>query len=163
IEPMDQKIGASSSMMAPNRSTLPSPPVISAGPIRMKTPVKPTISPRMVIQFGFARVRNDSNRTSQNGEVEILRAAMPDGTVRSARATRPLPPSRRAVPTIAVDFQLLHVGMASPASRLQVNRITPEMRNRMDACRNGGMVSTENRIARYVEPHTIYSANKAIQ
>jgi hypothetical protein len=129
----------------------------------MKTPVKPTINPRIVIQFGFALVRNDSNRTSQNGEVEIIKAAMPDGTVRSARATRPLPPSRRAVPTIAVDFQLLQVGRASPAIRLQVNRITPDMRKRMDACRNGGMVSTENRIARYVEPQTIYNASKAIQ
>src|SRR6266496_6583743 len=41
--------------------------------------------------------------------------------------------------------------------------MAPEIKNRNAACRKGGMASTENRIARYVEPQTIYTANKATQ
>src|SRR5690349_16010185 len=120
MEPIDQNSGARSSRMTPNVSKLPSPPVISAGPIRRKTPPNPITRPRMPCQVGFdPPARIDSNSTSQNGEVEIIRAAMPDGTLCSAQATRPLPPSSSAVPTIAVDFQLPAVGAGSPDIRLQ--------------------------------------------
>src|SRR5215216_4680556 len=139
-------------------------PVISAGPIKMNTPLNPMINPRIDCQFGLVPpARRDSNNTSQNGDVEITNAAIPEGIFFSASATSPLPPRRSRVPTIAVDFQFAVVGTESPAARLQRNRIAPEIKKRMDACRNGGMVSTANRIARYVEPQTIYSANSAIQ
>src|SRR5215212_6376833 len=150
--------------MIPKVSKLPFPPVISAGPMRMNTPPKPIINPTMDCQVGFAPpVRSDSNKTSQNGDVEIISAAMPEGIVCSAQATNPFPPSSNAAPTIAADFQLLRVGAGSPAIRRQMKRIAPERRNRNAACRKGGIVSTEKRIARYVEPQTIYSASKATQ
>src|SRR5688572_6733171 len=161
---MDQKSGARSSKMTPNVSKLFSPPVISAGPIKRNTPPNPMIKPRMACQVGFdPPARMDSNNTSQKGDVEIIRAAMPEGTLFSAQATSPLPPSNSAVPTIAVDFQFPRVGAGSPAMRLQAYRIAPEIKNLSPACINGGMVSTANRIARYVDPQTIYSASKAIQ
>src|SRR5512140_2321343 len=109
--------------MVPSVSNAFPDPAISAGPIRMNTPVKPRINPTMDCQLGFAPpVRNDSNITSQNGDVLIINAAMPEGTVLSARATNPLPPSSNRVPTMAVDFQLLPVGIGSPAMRRQANR-----------------------------------------
>src|SRR5258706_1624839 len=92
--------------------------------------------------------RSDSNKTSQNGDVEIINAAMPEGTVFSASATSPLPPSSNKAPTMAVDFQFSKVGISSPAMRRQTNKIAPESKKRNAACINGGMVSTANRIAR---------------
>src|SRR5215208_7029005 len=104
MDPIDQKMGASNNRMMPNVSKLPLVPRISAGPIRRKTPPKPMIKPRIDCQVGFPPPeRKASNNTSQNGDVEIISAAIPDGTVCSAQATRPLPPSSNAAPTIAVD------------------------------------------------------------
>src|SRR5215211_97843 len=164
IDPIDQNRGARSNKITPKVSNPPSAPVISAGPIRMNTPAKPTINPRMACQVGLVPpARMDSNSTSQNGEVVINKAAIPEGTVCSAQATSPFPPSRSAVPTIAVDLQWPAVGAGSPAARRHTYKIAPEIKKRKEACRNGGMVSTEKRIARYVEPQTIYSASKAIQ
>src|SRR5918993_3412115 len=149
MEPIDQNSGARSRRITPNVSKLRSPPVISAGPIRRNTPANPMTRPRMPCQVGFdPPARIDSNNTSQNGEVEIIRAAMPDGTLCSAQATSPLPPSNNAVPTIAVDFQLPAVGAGSPDMRRHAYRMAPEIKNLNPACMNGGMVSTANRIAR---------------
>src|SRR5687767_15936154 len=131
---MDQNNGASSNRITPNVSKLFSAPVISDGPIRMNTPPKPMTSPRIACQVGLVPpVRIDSNNTSQNGEVEIMRAAIPEGTLCSAHATSPLPPNSRAVPTIAVDFQFSAVGAGSPDARRQVYRIRPEIRKRRAA------------------------------
>src|SRR5512143_872040 len=142
--------------MVPNLSKLSLAPVISAGPISRKTPPKPTIKPTMACHVGFVPPeRNDSNNVSQNGEVAITNAAIPEGTLRSAQATRPLPPNNKAVPTMAVDFQWLRVGAGSPAARRQIYKIAPEIKKRREAWRKGGMVSTEKRIARYVEPQTM--------
>src|SRR5690349_11292411 len=105
---MDQKIGASSNKMIPNVLKLCVVPIISAGPIKRKTPPNPKINPAIACHVGFPPPdRNASNSTSQNGEVEIISAATPEGTVCSAQATNPLPPSNNAAPTIAADFQLL--------------------------------------------------------
>src|ERR1043165_6959582 len=121
IEPMDQNNAAQSSKRIPNVLKLVPPPVSSAGPTRMNTPRNPTNKPRMACHEGFAPPdRKDSNKVSQNGEGRIISAAMPEGTCCSAQPTRPLPPSNKAAPTIAVDFQLLRVGAGSPAARRQI-------------------------------------------
>src|SRR6266496_5124799 len=121
MDPIDQKIGASSNRTIPNVLKLCVVPKISAGPISRKTPPNPMINPAMDCQVGFAPpARKASNRTSQNGEVEIISAAIPEGTVCSAQATNPLPPSNSAAPTIAADLQLLQVGASSPAMRRQM-------------------------------------------
>ena len=123
--------------------------MISDGPINRNTPLKPINNPRMDNQVGlFPPERSDSNKVSQNGDVVISNAAIPDGTLFSAKPTKPLPPSNKNVPTIAVDFQLALVGFASPAMVRQIYKIAPEIRKRIDACKNGGMVSTAKRIAR---------------
>ena len=89
---------------------------------------------RIDCQFGFVPPeRMDSNKTSQNGEVEMTRAAIPEGICFSASATSPLPPRRSKVPTTAVAFQLLVVGLGSPAARRQRYRMAPEIRKRIDA------------------------------
>ena len=64
---------------------------------------------------------------------------------------------------MAVERHCRAVGMASPAAHRQINSIVPENRKRIPADKNGGMVSTVNRIARYVEPQTVYTASKATQ
>src|SRR5215207_2328641 len=101
--------------------------------------------------------------TSHKGTVPIINAATPDAIRCSAKETKPFPPSKSKVPTIASGFHCFNVGISSPAARRQMTRIRPEIRNRNPACRKGGTVSTANRIARYVEPQTMYKANSAIQ
>src|SRR5512144_2918354 len=102
-------------MITPNVSNFCPEPVNAEGPIKINTPLKPRTKPRIDCQLGLLPPeRKDSNNTNQNGDVEIINAAMPEGIVRSPRATNPLPPSNKNVPTMAVAFQVPLVGMGSP-------------------------------------------------
>jgi hypothetical protein len=66
----------------------------------------------------------------------------------SDQDSKPFPPTRSSVPTIAADRHWIRVGKGSRARVLQVRRINPEMRNRIPALMNGGIVTTTNMIAR---------------
>ena len=106
---------------------------------------------------------NASNNTSHSGTVVIIKDAMPDGMRCSAHESTPISQSKSAMPTIAVEIHCLLVGAASPAMRRQTKRIAPAIRKRKASDIKGGIVSTTNQIARYVEPQTIYSVINAIQ
>ena len=78
-------------------------------------------------------------------------AAIPDGIVCSAHATRPIPPSSRNVPTMAVSIAPRQFGRrmvrrltnaTAPASRM------PAGTNRRKPITNGGIVSTATLIPR---------------
>ena len=71
-------------------------------------------------------------------------AAIPDGTVSSARPTKPLPIPRRSVPTIAESRHSRALGILNSRPRRttsQANRTPPAMAKRMASMRNGGIVS----------------------
>ena len=94
---------------------------------------------------------------TQTGISAIIRAAMPEGTVSSPRATMPIPPPSRSPPTIVESRHSRRVGQTK-ADRWRASdhdRSTrPASEKRAAAMRNGGRVSTARAIARYVEPHT---------
>ncbi len=89
--------------------------------------------------------------TIHRGTVATSSAAIPEGTVRSAHTTMPLPPRRSAPPTMAADRHWRRVGRSpsrSPRRIAHAYRMAPATRNRMEALRKGGMVRTATRIAR---------------
>ncbi len=96
----------------------------------------------------------------------MISAAMPEGIVRSAITTRPLPPPTSAIPTIAAA---LHCGRPGRSPRVSPRRIVtaystaPAIANRAPAAISGGRVSLDTRIARYVVPQMTYTADSAVQ
>ncbi|OLC53142.1 MAG: hypothetical protein AUH85_14885 [Chloroflexi bacterium 13_1_40CM_4_68_4] len=58
---------------------------------------------------------------------------IPEGTVRSAIETPPLPKSSSSVPTIAASRQCARVGLGPPPARTIAYRIAPAMTNRTPA------------------------------
>ena len=67
----------------------------------MATPTSPTRMPTTTIRGSRSPKKIRPRTAIQTGRSAIWNAATPAGTVRSPRATRPMPPSRRAPPTIA--------------------------------------------------------------
>ena len=90
--------------------------------------------------------------TIHKGVVPIMSATSPEGTRCSAHTTAPFPPVSSRSPTTAAAPHSKRTGAKSPRRRLNAKRSPPAMTNRMPADTNGGMVSTTNRIARYVDP-----------
>ncbi len=70
----------------------------------------------------------------------------------AAQTTPPLPPTSKKIPMIEALRHSSAVGRGSPARRRQRYKNPPEMMKRAAADKNGGVVSTVKRIARYVEP-----------
>jgi hypothetical protein len=66
----------------------------------------------------------------------------------SAHVTRPFPPTRSNDPIIMVDFHSNLDGLGSPAARRHKYKKIPGIRNRVEAIKNGGIVSIAKRIAR---------------
>ena len=87
---------------------------------------------------------------------------MPEGTRCSAQTTAPLPPTSKRVPPMSPVRQSVRVGHV--AFRLAIDQESssaPAIAKRAPAIRSGGSVSTANRMARYVEPQTMYTAANA--
>ena len=88
---------------------------------------------------------------TQIGIVAMSSAVMPDGTVCSAKATKPIPPPSSSAPTMALSRNSRRVGTTNdrPLRAIdQVIRIRPASRNRVAAMRNGGIESTATAIPR---------------
>ena len=99
------------------------------------------------------RGRSHSMRIIQSGVAAIISAHRPEGTVRSAHESVPLPSSSSSAPTIAELRQLMGSGRASPRARLKrIEAKRLPSRKREPAIRNGGIVSTATRMPKYVEP-----------
>jgi hypothetical protein len=63
--------------------------------------------------------RAQSNNTTIKGSVAINNAVNPEGTVRSASTTAPLPPSSNNPPMMSAVRQFAGCGRAAPRSRAQ--------------------------------------------
>ena len=118
--------------------------------------------------------RRDSLRPKQmrsriaihSGSMATSRAATPDAIRCSAQTTPPLPPTSRAAPTIAAARHCAGPSGSSarPPRHVETAKSTaPATRKRVAAMRNGGNVSMAMRIARYVEPQTMYTVPSAAQ
>ena len=68
-------------------------------------PTKPTTVPSRLSAAGRSRAAK-RRQTSHSGVAATSSAAIPDGTVCSATATPPLPPSRSRSPTVAAAAEL---------------------------------------------------------
>ena len=90
-----------------------------------------------------------------SGTVPAIIAAMLESIRVSASATTPTPSPSSANPTSAAEpSSRLVTRIERPvAHRIAASR-TPASRNRPPDERNGGSVSTETLMARYVEPQT---------
>jgi hypothetical protein len=120
-------------------------------PISIAAPANPRTSPNVVSPPTRWRRTTRSTNAIHSGTSAITRDISPEGTVRSARTTTPLPPATSPSPTSAAAF---HCGLPrrsparSPRRTEIAYRTAPAMRNRMPAAINGGSVSFETRIAR---------------
>ena len=95
-----------------------------------------------------------ANSSANTGTSATTSAARPDGTLVSARHTKPL---TRPIIMKPINAPLRHcsdVGHAAPRHFRNVNRIGPAHRLRIADEINGGMPSTTKWMARYVEPQT---------
>ncbi len=161
-EPSDQDTAAKTTISPPPTGTLPAPPRDTINAI---SPANPSTTPSRVAMPGRSPLAK-RNTTISSGTVATSSAAAPDGTPRdSATTTAPLPPASSSTPTRALDPISDSLGLARPRCRASTTppRIRPASTNRSAAERNGGNVSTENRIARYVEPQTRYTITSASQ
>jgi hypothetical protein len=143
-----------------------SPPAGSGPPTRIATPASPTAIPATASR-GNRSPRNTRPRTAtQTGIIAISSAAIPEGTVCSPHATRPIPPPRRRAPTTNMSRHSRPDGHAKPrpSRRIdQAKRARPAVRNRVAAMVNGGIVSTAIRMPRYVDPQTTYRTSSPNQ
>jgi hypothetical protein len=89
----------------------------------------------------FGKISDEQRNVYRIVQEAMTNAATPDGMNCSAHATSPFPPSRSRRPTMAVERHCLRVGNSCPAARCQIIKIKPDMKNRIPACRKGGMVS----------------------
>src|SRR4029079_6106793 len=103
---------------------------------------------------------------TQTGIIAIRTPVMPDGTVCSPHATRPMPPPMRSVPMMKLSRPSRRVGISTAPRRRIATAASitrPAMANRDAARTNGGIVSTATRIPRYVDPQTTYRIRIAAQ
>src|SRR6266403_2859936 len=107
------------------------------------------------------------------GTIATINAANPESIYCSEIVTPPLPPRSKHAPIMNDVRQFAQVDLPiRPSQPLRRSRlpcdqaiaymIMPANTNRAPAIRNGGIVSIENLIPRYVEPQITYSAANAM-
>src|SRR5882724_10080418 len=96
------------------------------------------------------------------GTIATISAANPESIYCSEIVTPPLPASSKHAPMISDVRQFAQLDLVIPCDQAIAYMITPANTNRAPAIRNGGIVSIENRMPRYVEPQIRYSAAKAM-
>src|SRR6266516_7568404 len=107
------------------------------------------------------------------GTIATISAASPESMYFSEIVTPPLPASSKHAPMISDVRQFAQLDLViRPSQPLRRSRlpcdqaiaymIMPANTNRAPAIKNGGIVSIENRMPRYVEPQIRYSAAKAM-
>ena len=99
----------------------------------------------------------------KRGSTPMRRAARPDGTLCSAQTTPPLPHRSISPPMRNAGGRSRAAMRDAPRYFTHASSRPPATRYRTDAIVNGGIVSTPQRIARYVEPHTTYTIARASQ
>src|SRR5215510_8823595 len=96
------------------------------------------------------------------GTIATINAANPDSIYCSEIVTPPLPPSSKHAPMMNDVRQFAQVDWPIPCDQAIAYMIMPANMNRAPAIKNGGIVSMEKRIPRYVEPQIRYSAANAM-
>src|SRR5213078_3130722 len=96
------------------------------------------------------------------GTIATISAARPESIYCSEIVTPPLPASSKHAPMTNDVRQFAQVDLPIPCNQAIAYMIMPANTNRAPAIRNGGIVSIENLIPRYVEPQIRYSAAKAM-
>jgi len=146
---------------APRANSIPSrstPPPLAELPTRSAAPANPVVSPTSVATPSRCFRSTRSTSAIHSGTRAMIRATMPEGTVRSAHTTPPFPPRSSAHPTMAAARHWRGPGRSpsrSPRRMVQANMTVPATRNLMDAERSGGIVWLTMRMAKYVVPHTM--------
>src|SRR2546421_11302160 len=96
------------------------------------------------------------------GTIATINAPNPDSIYGPESVTPPLPPRSKHAPMMNDVRQFAQVDLPIPCDQAIAYMIMPANTNRAPAIRNGGMVSMENRMPRYVEPQITYSAANAM-
>jgi hypothetical protein len=151
IDPIDQPTAAQRRMTMPAASSLPLP----VPPTSRPSPLNPRTSPTTACGASRWRKNTRSIMAIHRGMVAMTRAAIPVGTLRSARTTPPLPTRSKRIPTMEAARHCGHPGLSpsrSPRRIAQAYRAPPATRKRTAAMSSGGRVRTASRMARYVEP-----------
>ena len=100
-----------------------------------------------------------SKNAIHNATVTTKMLATPDGVYCSAHTTNAFPPARRNSPTMTSVRQSTALrGARSPNASAPAKRITPAMKNRSPANKNGGSSPTPTRMARYVDPQKTHTS-----
>ena len=95
------------------------------GPTRIPTPTRPIATPAIATRGRRSPKKTRPSTATHSGIIAISRAAIPDGTVCSPRATRPMPPAMSAAPMIVMSRNSRRVGNGiRPRRRM---RATPRM------------------------------------
>ena len=89
-----------------------------------------------------------SNNTNAIGSVATSSAVTPDGRMRSAQITAPVPQRKSRAPVTAEPNHCERVGRACPFERAQANITIPATMNRTPCVVKAGSVSIENRMPR---------------
>src|SRR5947208_13242659 len=95
------------------------------------------------------------------GTTATISAANPESIYFSETVTPPLPPRTKQAPIIKDVRQFAQFDLPMPCNHAIPYMITPAIRNRVPAIKNGGTVSIAKRIPREVEPQIRYRAAKA--
>src|SRR5215467_14003652 len=96
------------------------------------------------------------------GTIATISAANPESIYCCEIVTPPLPPRSKHAPMMNDVRQFLQVDLPVPCDQAIAYMINPAKTNRAPAIRNGGIVSMENRMPRYVDPQITYSAANAM-
>lgn len=125
--------------------------------VKRETPVIPNIIPATVSLSGLlACDRTQLKTTIHTGITEHKSAANPEVINCSAHARLPCPMNIINRPVIAGSLRCLNFIFIGLRKYTQAKRSAPATLNRKPAIIKGGMLSSANRIARKVVPHTIY-------
>ena len=166
MEPIAQLIDAPTTTRDPATTWFAlAPPIpMSAPELLTRRATPPSPSTRPATSSGLVVSRSGPRRaiaTSHSGTVATRRAVSPEGTYCAAQHTSPLPPTTMNTPEMVAALHSDGFGTGAPRRRDTTARITPAARKRVPPRRKGGIVSTPKRIARYVDPHTRYTAANA--
>ncbi|MNC52594.1 hypothetical protein D3C75_1019480 [compost metagenome] len=110
-EPADQDMEAAIRAAIPIKSN----PLVSVPPpdcqTSRKIPARPRTTPRITPGLGFLRLPSQLNTIIHKGTAATKSDAMDEGTLCSAQATIPLPPSSNKAPTIPAFRHSVRLGL----------------------------------------------------
>src|SRR6266487_3585165 len=121
----------------------------SAGPSKTPTPTKPPTRPSQTIGVGLGAIPDaQPSTTIYMGTTATISAPNPESIYFSDSVTPPTPPRIKQAPIIKDVRQFAQFDLPMPCDHPIAYIITPAIRNRVPAIKNGGTVSIAKRIPR---------------